>query len=223
MARRRIALGLIGALALGLMHLGSYASAHNGPVACAFTSAAGLPALINNVEGKGGPWSINSNGFWTGSEGADGDAMKASASDGFGHTGQALQNNARGLYYPINDPNTSHLTPTANPGGFNSLHSFAGDHFNWTNIDQCNNSGDALNTKGVGVGYCGRSVGLGVGTAGGHTAIIKWESVGSQLLLLDPSSTGSLNAQPNPPGSPNGSCVAGTAVQFNLNGVTVHQ
>jgi hypothetical protein len=149
--------------------------------------------------------------------------MVAEATDGFGHAGQTILGTRRGLYYPATEPNSAHLTVSTTPAPWSSAPSFVGDHFNWTNIDQCNNTGDAVNAHGVGVGYCGRSVGLGVGTTGSHNAITKWESLGSQLYLTDPSSTGTLNAQPNPPGSPNGSCLTGQGVQFNLNGVLVHQ
>lgn len=220
MLRKRIVLGVIGALAIGVLNMGSYASAHGLPEVCAFTSATGLPSSVNNVEGKGAPWSIDGNGFWAGTAGADNDYMVASATDGFGHGSQAINLGRRGLYYPVTDPNPSHLIPVANPvGNTPGLPSFSGDHFNWTNIDQCNNNGQPINAKGVGVGYCGRSVGLGIGTTGGHTAITKWESTASQLYLTDPSALGTLNANPL---LTSGSCLSGTAVQFQLNGATVH-
>lgn len=213
---RRGGIAALAIVALAAINLGSFASAHGADV-CTFTSAAGLPANVNNVEGKGAPWTIDAGTrWWTGT------SLTATGTDGFGHAGQNLQGTRRGLYYPINDPNSGHLTASATPAPFGSLPSFVGDHFNWTNIDQCQNNGAAVNTQGVGVGYCGRSVGLGTGSTGAHNAIIKWESLGSQLILTDTSAAGSLNAQPNPPGSPNGSCLSGTAVTFLLNGAIAH-
>lgn len=187
---------------------------------CAFTSAAGLPANINNVEGKGGGWSIDpATGWWAGTGGTDGDPMTAQDGDGLGHGGQLLNQGRRGLYYPVTDPDASHRGVGGNSIG---LPSFVGDHFNWTNTDQCNNTGASISTKGVGIGYCGRSVGIGLGTTAGHSTITKWESTASQLHLTDRSAVGTLNAQPNPPGSPAGSCLSGTATTFNLNGAVVH-
>ena len=243
MIRKRIALTAVGALALSIFSFAGAASAHNGPEICAFTSATGLPANVNNVEGKGGSWSIISSGtnqgYWTGSEdyngssfGGDGDPMRAqdngsliagTSNDRFQHANQTVNQDRRGLYYPVNDPDSSHLTVVANPGGFPSQSSFKGDHFNWYNSEQCNNNGAFSTTNGVGVGYCGRSVGLGLGSSNGHPVIVQWESVGSQLILTHSSAAGSLNAQPNPPGSANGSCLTGSATTFNLNGVLTHQ
>lgn len=227
--KKKVLAALAGSLVVGAMSLPIPASAHpeTNPAGqggiCAFTSAAGLPANINNVEGNSAPsggWAIDpTTKFWTNTGGTDGDPMTAQDGDGRGHDGQLLNQVRRGLYYPVTDPNASHRVIGANSIG---LPSFVGDHFNWTNKDSCNNTGAAIDTKGVGIGYCGRSVGIGTGTTAGHTTITKWESTASQLYLTDPSAAGTLNAQPNPPGSPAGSCLSGTATTFNLNGVVVH-
>lgn len=221
---------LTGCLAIlaGVVILPAPMAGAHGTEVCAFTSPTGLPAKVNNVEVKGGTWSIGADSWWDGSGGPDLDPMTAEDVDGWAHSGQIINTQGRrGLYYPTNDPDTSHRAVNGDPAGanFDSLNSFVGDHFNWRNQDDCNNNGAALDSRGVGIGYCGRSVGLGIATTAGHTGtnIIKWESFLTQLILLDPSARGTLNAQANPPGSANGSCLTGQATTFQLNGVITHQ
>ncbi|MGH7752382.1 MAG: hypothetical protein ACREN5_06170, partial [Gemmatimonadales bacterium] len=118
------------------------------------------------------------------------------------------EGNRFGLYYPVLDPRQDHFTQTISPGshGTGLIPATKGDHFNWRQTGSCANGG-SYSASGTGIGYCGRSVGQGTGSiTGGHSTIIKWESGGTQLILTDPSAAGSVNAQANPPGSPNGSC-----------------
>jgi hypothetical protein len=189
------------------------ASAHNGPAACVLLAS---PAQVNNVEM--GPPVPSTN------------PMNPAA---VGHSGQKRGEGQRfGLYYPVTDPITDHWTTTGpNPGphGTGVIPATKGDHFYWHQSGVCANQAPgapqvSYNAGGTGIGYCGRSVGLGLGTlTGGHTTTIKWESGGSQLILTDPSATGSVNAQANPPGSANGSCLDGGASVFIVDGVLVHQ
>jgi hypothetical protein len=110
-----------------------------------------------------------------------------------------------GLYYPATDP-----TPDLD-----------GDFFTWNLNGTCANNGVPFTSSGTGVGWCGRSVGTGTGSAGGVDYTISWQSLGSQLVLVDPSALGSVNAQPNPPGSNNGSCLDGSAKTFLVDGAIV--
>src|SRR5688500_7515496 len=84
--KKKVCGAIAGMLVVGAMSLPLPASAHGGPILCTFTSATGLTAAINNVEGKGGPWSIGSDGFWAGSGGPDGDPLSG---DAFAHTAQS--------------------------------------------------------------------------------------------------------------------------------------
>ena len=184
------------------------AGAHGGPQACVLAAS---PAQVNNVEYKlpteTSPMAPTANG----------------------HTGQKRgEGNRFGLYYPMLDPVQAHWTSTG-PNGQNGtglIPATKGDHFNWKQSGRCENiAGSAYTAGGTGIGYCGRSVGYGTGSVnpGGHSTIIRWESGGSQLLLTDNSSIGSVNAQANPPGSTNGSCTDGGASVFITDGVIVHQ
>jgi len=110
-----------------------------------------------------------------------------------------------GLYYPATDPAI----------GSNALS--GGPHFTW-NLDGKCADGQDFTSSGTGQGWCGRSVGHGTGRVAGRSYTIYWESTGSQLVLLDQSAFGSVNAQANPPGSPNGSCLSGTAKTFLVDG-----
>jgi hypothetical protein len=140
------------------------------------------------------------------------------------HTGQPRP--WYGLYYPGADPDVGHNTPRLESFGQSPTVPAApvqvGDHFQWRLNGKCANSGFVFNSQGDAIGYCGRSVGLGVGTVGeganARSYVVRWESVGSQLVLLDRSAAGSVNAQANAPGSPNGSCVSGTATRFTVDG-----
>lgn len=192
--------------------------AHNGPASCVLAAS---PALVNNVEM--GPPSPNTN------------PMNPAA---VGHSLQKRGDGNRfGLYYPALDPNQDHWTstgPTAAPpnneGILPSPHPLVtkGDNFNWRQTGSCAGQTNVnYSASGTGIGYCGRSVGFGTGTiTGGHSTIIRWESLGTQLILADttPNRTviGSVNAQANPPGSPNGSCLDGGAAVFVVDGVLVH-
>jgi hypothetical protein len=139
-----------------------------------------------------------------------------------------------GLYYPVTDPT---VASTSNPGG-NAVpraQSYpdqgggstpktpyqVGEAFEWVLGGACKDTGVQFSSQGHAIGYCGRSVGVGTGTIGGRSYIIRWESVGSQLVMLDKTATGSVNAQANPPGSANGSCVTGTAIVFLVDGAIV--
>lgn len=180
------------------------ASADKGPVACVVLASL---ADVNNVEM--GPPSPNTN------------PMNPAA---VGHANQKRGTGNRfGLYYPPLDPIAAHWQTTGSaPGhGTGLFPPFKGDHFNWKQVDSCDNGG-SYNASGTGLGYCGRSVGLGTSAIGSHSGIIKWESAATQLVLTDPSAVGSVNAQANPPGSPNGSCLDGGAAQFTVDGVIVH-
>ncbi|MGQ0431130.1 MAG: hypothetical protein ACT452_01835 [Microthrixaceae bacterium] len=138
------------------------------------------------------------------------------AGRGIGHPGQAAAPNGKmGIYYPVTDPVTAHATPRSQDG-------FAyqtGDKFRWSNGGTCANNGFTFLGSGTGIGYCGRSVGMGTSVVNGVTSIIEWQSVGSQLVLTHPTARGSVNAQANPPGDPGGSCLSGTAVTFKIDGV----
>lgn len=136
-----------------------------------------------------------------------------------------------GLYYPVSDP-TADETPPGNQA-VPRVQSFGGSGpiphtpvqtgraFEWRLNGSCQDSGLAFQSKGHAIGYCGRSVGLGVGTIAGRSYIVRWESLGSQLHLLDRTALGSVNAQPNLPDSPNGSCSNGTAITFTVTGAIV--
>ena len=140
------------------------------------------------------------------------------------HTGQPRP--WFGLFYPVADPDVSHNAPRLESFGQSptvpATPVQVGDHFQWRLNGSCANSGFGFTSQGDAIGYCGRSVGLGVGTVGeganARSYVVRWESVGSQLVLLDRSATGSVNAQANAPGSPNGSCVSGTATRFLVDG-----
>lgn len=116
-----------------------------------------------------------------------------------------INNGGQGLYYPATDPAVaSH--PTSGPG------------FTWTLEGTCSNNGAYFTSSGSGVGWCGRSVGNGIGSVGGRNYVIEWQSAGSQLILVHPSARGSVNAQPPVPGSGK-SCLDGTANEFLIDGV----
>lgn len=134
-----------------------------------------------------------------------------------------------GLYYPPTDPSAAQTNPGANPlvprqenfGGGGSTPATPvqqGRDFEWRLNGKCQDTGQSFASLGHGIGYCGRSVGLGIGSIGGRSYIVRWESLGSQLHLLDRTALGSVNAQPNPPDSPNGSCRDGTAIIFTVTG-----
>lgn len=110
-----------------------------------------------------------------------------------------------GLYYPVTDPAVA-------------SHPTTGPDFTWELNGVCNNNGASFTSSGTAYGWCGRSVGDGAGIVNGRNYIVHWESFGSQLILTDPSARGSVNAQANPPGSPNGSCLSGTAKTFLVDG-----
>lgn len=113
-----------------------------------------------------------------------------------------------GLYYPVTDPNVA-------------SYPLSGPTFTWNLNGECANNGVSFSSNGTGVGWCGRSVGQGTGTMAGRSYTVSWQSVGSQLILTDPSAAGSVNAQANPPGSPNGSCLNGSATTFLVDGVII--
>lgn len=113
-----------------------------------------------------------------------------------------------GLYYPATDPNVA-------------SYPLSGPTFTWNLNGECANNGVGFTSSGTGVGWCGRSVGQGTGVMGGRSYTVSWQSAGSQLILTDPSAAGSVNAQANPPGSSNGSCLNGTARTFLVDGVII--
>jgi hypothetical protein len=156
--------------------------------------------------------------------------------DGAGHPGQAANGswiNSKGvsvprfgLYYPVTDPVTDHAVLRmqnfgATNNGVPDTPVQTGDRFLFSQAGKCADNGAAFKTNGNAIGYCGRSVGLGTGTVAGRAAIIRWESVGSQLIFLDPTARGSVNAQANPPNDPKGSCLGGTAITFLVDGALV--
>lgn len=112
-----------------------------------------------------------------------------------------------GLFYPATDPG---VVGNALSGG---------PDFTWSLSGNCINDGRSFSSSGTGRGWCGRSVGQGSGTLAGRPYTVSWQSAGTQLVLLDPSAAGSVNAQANPPGSPNGSCADGSARTFIIDGV----
>lgn len=186
------------------------AGAHGGPAPCVLLASA---AQVNNFE------------FATTLEKA-GDQMKGTAA---GHSSQFRgEGNRFGLYYPVTDPVAAHWQQTGPNGtpqnGTGLIPATKGDHFNWKQTDKCANNSAIYDAKGTGIGYCGRSVGYGTGTVnpGAHSTLIRWESGGSQLILTEQSAFGSVNAQANPPGSTNGSCLNGGASVFYVDGVVVH-
>lgn len=195
-----------GTLAVNALISAPPALAHNGPLACVLLAS---PAQVNNVE--------------MGVPSVAGNPLSPAVA---GHPSQKKgEGNRYGLYYPVLDPIVGHYTTfgPAFSGGLGILPATTGDNFNWKQTGSCSNDGTSYVAGGTAVGYCGRSIGLGTGTIAGHATIIKWESVGSQLILVDKTATGSVNAQANPPGSPNGSCIDGGAAVFTVDGVLVHQ
>jgi hypothetical protein len=132
-----------------------------------------------------------------------------------------------GLYYPATDPVVNHAAPRVEsfggaPSSVPATPVQTGDHFLFGQGGSCaNNTAWSFSTSGNGIGYCGRSVGLGVGTINGESTIIRWESLGTQLIMLDRSARGSVNAQANPPGDAKGSCLTGTAITFLVDGALV--
>jgi hypothetical protein len=131
-----------------------------------------------------------------------------------------------GLYYPVTDPVPNHavLRQESFGGAPSSIPATpvqTGDHFKFAQSGTCANNGAGFKTNGDAIGYCGRSVGLGIGTVGGRASIVRWESVGSQLIFLDQTARGSVNAQANAPGDPKGSCKDGTAITFLVDGALV--
>lgn len=205
--KRALSVAIAAAVALAVFVIP--ATAHQGPGACVLAAS---PAQVNNVE------------YGTLTNPAD----KMSPTTA-GHTNPAQkrgEGGRYGLYYPVTDPVTAHWTQTGTaPNHGVTGTSFKGDHFNWKQVGGCANGGQ-YSASGTGLGYCGRSIGLGSGsiTVGGvtHTTTIKWESAGSQLILTDTTAAGSVNAQANPPGSPNGSCLDGGASVFIVDGALVH-
>ncbi|HVL89738.1 MAG TPA: hypothetical protein VM841_05830, partial [Actinomycetota bacterium] len=176
-----------------------------GPISTLLTCAA-KPAQVNNVEM--GPPSTS-------------DKLSPANT---GHPNQKRgEGNRFGLYYPVTDPIQAHWTTTGptQGNGTGLIPATRGDHFNWRLSGTCA-TGEAFLTQGTGIGYCGRSIGFGTGNVGPHSAIVRWESVGSQLITTDPSSAGTVNAQANPPGSANGSCLDGGASVFIVDGALVH-
>lgn len=191
------------ALSLGVAAIGAASvvpsQAHNGPGLCV---VAGVSANVSNVH-PGNP-----------------------------HSGQTLLQGRYGLYYPPSDPAAStHAMPGSGTGPL-GIPNTVGDRYTWTlgtptSRLACANGtiggGGNFASSGTGIGFCGRSTGLGTGTiTGGHSYITKWESLGSQLILTDQSNIGSVNAQPNPADSADGSCTNGTAVKFLVDGALVH-
>lgn len=155
-----------------------------------------------------------------------------------GHPGQTKPSGRYGLYYPPTDPQAqTHVMPGSGAGPL-GIPNTTGDRYTWVLNGSCANGttggGGNFTSSGTGIGYCGRSTGIGTGKIVGqggviHNYIIKWESAGSQLLVIDPATAngpnqiiGSVNAQPNPAQSADGSCVDGTAVKFLVDGALVH-
>lgn len=192
------------------------AGAHNGPASCVLLQS---PAEVNNVEM--GPPSVSGNPM-----------SKATA----GHAGQKVGlGNRFGLYYPVTDPlASSHAMPGPNNNpyaGTGVLPATVGDNFNWKQTGSCTDTGVSYNAGGSAIGYCGRSIGYGTGSIAGHSTIIRWESFGTQLILVDATGAGtpqskvvvgSVNAQAAPPGTPTGSCLDGGATVFVVDGALVH-
>lgn len=112
----------------------------------------------------------------------------------------------KGLYYPVTDNNTAHLAAQ-------------GDNFSWSLNGDCAESGVKFTSSGTGKGWCGRSVGTGTGLIAGHPYKVQWESLGTQLILRDPSAAGSVNANPV---LTTGSCTDGSATTFIVTGVITH-
>lgn len=150
-----------------------------------------------------------------------------------GHSNQAIKGSWEwkpgvfmprfGLYYPNQDPVADHVVPNQESHGaaapIPATPLQTGDRFVFKQAGKCTGYvTPGFSTEGVGIGYCGRSVGLGTGTVDGHPVIIRWESAGSQLIMLHPSAAGSVNARPNPPGDTKGSCLDGTAITFSVDG-----
>lgn len=194
--RKALAMGIsVGAIAAGMV---LPAQAHNTPGVCV---VAAQNASVSNVH------------YGT-----------------LGHPAQQKLQSRYGLYYPPSDPQASaHALPGTGAGPL-GIPNTVGDNYTWTLNGSCANGGAFL-SSGTGRGYCGRSTGIGTGTQnpGGHSYITKWESAGSQLVVIDPGTAGgikqnigSVNAQPNPVDSADGSCVAGTAVKFLVDGAVVH-
>lgn len=200
----------MGLIALALAYVPTPANALDQNSVCAVVTQ---PAEVYNVEyGETGTGHDNQPkmGTWVNS------------------SGQTV--NRYGLYYPATDPAKDHAVPRLqNFGRTDSVPHTpvqVGDDFKFRQEGKCNGEhlpGAKFKTAGNAIGYCGRSVGLGTGTVtlNGQTVstIIRWESVASQLILLDPSARGSVNAQPTPTDPSKGSCSNGTAITFLVDGV----
>lgn len=207
-----IGAGALGLLAVGLATDPAPVKAAPGDNACVILAS---PADVYNIEygedGVGHPLGLAgakqaANGSWVNSKG--------------------ISVARYGLYYPVSDPHPNHAVPRAEKVGGptatapdHGVHT--GDHFVFKQGGECANNGAKFSAGGSAIGYCGRSVGIGVGMVDGRASIVRWESVGSQLVMLDVTSAGSVNAQANPPGDPKGSCLSGTAVTFLVDGVLV--
>lgn len=218
-----IGLGALGLLAAGLTIGPAPVNAAPGDNVCVI---AAQPADVFNVEygvtGAGHPGGLV-------------DASPQRAMGSWKPPGSSVAVPRYGLYYPVTDPvtdhavirngnsrDTAHLAASGANSSVPSTPLHTGDHFLFAQSGTCENNDAGFLTKGTAIGYCGRSVGLGVGTVGGRVSIIRWESVGSQLIMLDPTARGSVNAQANPPSdTTKGSCRDGTAITFLVDGALV--
>jgi hypothetical protein len=159
---------------------------------------------------------------------------------GVGHDGQASMGTwvnshgqtvkRYGLYYPVTDPAKDHAVPRQEQFGARppipATPLMTGDHFRFVQQGECANSKAEFDISGTAIGYCGRSVGMGAGKieaqdGTSRNVFIRWESVATQLVMLDSSARGSVNAQPTPTDPTKGSCTSGTAITFLVDGSLV--
>lgn len=198
--RRAIAGGAVfGLLAAGLFGVSLTAPAHAAPTTCAMADNSEMTASLDT----GYPGQIAS-GTWT-DVGDD-----------------TVTRTWFGLYDAASapDPDHSHLGPHQQDfGGTATLPPTpvqTGDHFQWRIRGLCKESNTAFYASGQAWGSCYRATGLGAGTIGTKAVTVRWELAGTQLVLLDPSATGTITAQLK--ADTNDSCTNGTATDFLLTG-----
>jgi hypothetical protein len=199
--RRAVAGGaVLGLLVAGLVAASVGGPAHAAPATCTMTDSSELTAsLYDGYVGQA------SSGTWT-DVNDDGDTRPWF-----------------GLYDPASAPDHTRLGPRVqNFGATSTLPATpvqTGDHFQWRLRGVCKESGAAFIAAGEGMGSCYRSVGVGRGAIGTTKVTVRWEAAGTQLVLVDPSATGTLATQTR--ADANDSCQNGTATEFMVSGAVV--
>jgi hypothetical protein len=192
----------VGSTALTLL-AGAVAFLTVGPLAGAPAHAAPTPCVVNsflNVSLDSGYPDQIANGTWSDVD------------------DPTVTRTRYGLYWPATDPGAPGNAVQQQGYGGEPVQS--GDAFQWRLRATCANSAGFLDTSGHAVGFCGRSVAIGSGTLNGQPVTVKWDSTGTAVTLTDPSLSGTLQAQYDPPGnSSTANCVNGTEVRIPVTGV----